>query len=111
MSERAEKAINYIRDKAEEFARAKSNRVHLEQFRKSKKAMLVQMAPEACKTAQAKESYAYAHEDYVQLCEGLREAVFAEEKLRYEIEAARLRFEQWRTQEANGRAERQRYGA
>ncbi|WP_400581393.1 hypothetical protein ACFELG_15440 [Pseudomonas aeruginosa] len=41
MDELIERPLTFIRDKAGEFAEAKSNRVYLEQFRKSKKALLM----------------------------------------------------------------------
>lgn len=105
-----ENAINWIRDNASKYAKAKSDRVYLEQFRKSKKAILIQAAPENCKTAQAKESYAYSHAEYIEILDALRLAVECEERLRFMIRAAELKFEQWRTIQANNRAERSRYG-
>lgn len=97
------KAVDHIYKVAKDYAEAKSNRVYLEQFRKSKKAILFSQAPSEFKTIQDKESYAYAHDDYVALLEGLKQAVFIEEKLRYELVAAQLRVEVWRTQEASSR--------
>jgi len=95
------KAIDYMAKHAKEFAEAKAERRYLEEFRKSKKAILFREAPEG--TVQSKEAYAYSHEEYQQLLKGLREAVNIEEKLRYELEAAKLRVEVWRTQSANER--------
>ena len=46
MTESIEKAINYIRDTAKDYAKAKANRVYLSEFRKSQKAILVQKAPQ-----------------------------------------------------------------
>ena len=99
--EQAEKANDFIRDEADTFARAKAERIYLEEFRKSKKAMLIQDAPEG--TIQTKESYAYAHEDYKQLLNGLKVAVEKEEKLRWQMIAAQTKIEIWRTQQANSR--------
>lgn len=111
MSEsKTEGAINWIRDNAKVYAKAKSDRVYLEQFRKSKKAILILDAPAQYKTAQAKESYAYSHEDYLAVLDGLRAAVAEEERLRYLIKAAELKFEQWRTVQVNNRNEAKRYG-
>ena len=101
-----EHALAFIRDKSAEHAKAKSERVYLEQFRKSKKAMLIiQAEKEGKKTAQERESYAYAHDEYVQLLDGLRVAVEIEEHLKYQLQAANVRIEIWRTQQANNRAE------
>ena len=108
MSEEIERPLNWIRDKAKEYAKAKATRVYLEQFSKSKKAILIQEAPQG--TGQAKESYAYAHPEYIELLEALRGAVQQEEELRYMIKAAELKFEQWRTEQATRRLEHNRYG-
>lgn len=111
MSEqKTENAINWIRDNAAHYAKAKSERVYLEQYRKSKKAILIQNAPASYKTTQARESYAYSHADYLLILEALKIAVEEEEKLRYLIRSAELKFEQWRTMQANHRAEFNRYG-
>ena len=108
MSEEIERPLNWIRDKAKDYAKAKATRVYLEQFRKSKKAILIQEAPQG--TAQSKEAYAYSHADYIALLDALRDAVQQEEELRYMIKAAELKFEQWRTEQATRRAEHSRYG-
>ena len=104
-----EKALNYIRDKAGELAKAKADRVYLTEFRKSKKAILFNEAPDG--TVQSKENYAYSHADYLQLLDGLKVAVELEEKLKFEMKAAELKFERWRTEQANQRMERKGYGA
>lgn len=105
----AEKAINYIRDSAGKFAKAKAERVYIQEYRKSLKAILVQKAPPG--TVQERESFAYAHPEYLDLLQGLRAAVEEEERLRYMLKAAESRFEAWRTEQATIRSERQRYGA
>lgn len=75
---------------AEAYAKAKSQRVYLEEFRKVKKAQLVRQAKEeGVKTAQERESYAYSHEEYIALLEGLKVAIEQEEALRWRLTAAR----------------------
>lgn len=101
-----EKAIDWMRDNATSLAQAKANRVYLEEFRKSKKAMLMRDAElDGHKTSSAQEREAYANDEYVQLLEGLKDAVEAEEKLKWMMSAAELKVEIWRTQSANARAE------
>jgi len=95
-------AVEAIYNLGKFYAQAKADRVHLEQFRKSKKALLIQEAPDG--TIQAKESYAYAHDDYILLLEGLKAAVEKEETYKYKIKAAELRVEVWRTEQANARS-------
>jgi hypothetical protein len=96
-------AVQYIFEISNQFAKAKGERRHLEEFRKSKKALLFSNAPEDCKTIQAKEAYAYAHGEYMELLEGLKRAVEVEETLKYRLISAQLRVEVWRTEQANSR--------
>jgi hypothetical protein len=53
----------------------------------------------------AQEREAYAHPEMVELLMGLKAAVEIEEKLKWDITAAELRVEIWRTEQANNRAE------
>ena len=94
-------AIEFIYRESPLYAKAKADRVYLEQFRKSKKAILMGQCTE--KAAVAREQYAYAHEEYVALLAGLREAVEIEETLRWRLVAAQAKVEIWRTESANNR--------
>lgn len=100
-----ELAAETIREKAAEFGKAKGDRVYLEEFRRSKKAMLMKdclaMGVEA---ANAQEREALADPEYVSLLKGLAVAVENEETLKWQLEAARLEIEIWRTRQANERA-------
>lgn len=96
-----DRAVDFIIANAGKFAAAKAQRVYLEEFRKSKKALL--MAQSTDKAANAREQYAYAHEDYLGLLGGLKAAVEVEEELKWRLEAARIRVEIWRTKEASNR--------
>ena len=95
------KAVDYILANASKFAQAKANRVFLEEFRKSKKALL--MSQSTAEAANAREQFAYAHPEYVELLQGLKEAVETEEKLKWELVAAQLRVDVWRSEEASNR--------
>ena len=99
-----EECTQLIRDKAAAFGEAKAQRVYLEEFRRSKKAMLMKdcfaMGIEA---ANAQEREALADPEYHQLLRGLAAAVEKEETLKWEIEAARLDIEIFRTREATKR--------
>ncbi len=105
----AERAINYIRDNAEALAKAKAERVYMEQYRKSKKALL--MSENKDQPVGAQERDAYAHPAYIQVLEALKEAVMIEEKLKWQFKAAEMKFEAYRTMSANERKEKGRYGA
>lgn len=101
--EQASKAIDYIRDNAPEFAKAKATRIYLENFLKSKKAIL--MADAASSTIGGKDMEAMAHPEYLALLDGLREAVEKEEALKHMLEGAKLRFEMWKIESYNTRSE------
>jgi hypothetical protein len=95
------KAVDYIIKNAPKFAEAKANRVYLEEFRKSKKALLMAQSTESA--ANAREQYAYAHQEYLELLQGLKAAIEVEEKLKWDMVAAQARVEIWRTEQANNR--------
>jgi hypothetical protein len=97
------KAVDYIIVHANKFAQAKAKRVYLEEYRKSLKAILMKRSMESAIGAQERE--AYSHDEYIQLLDGLRAAIEAEEKLRWDLIAAQARVEIWRTEQANARAE------
>lgn len=96
-----EQDVDYILAQAKRFAGAKAERVYLEEFRKSKKALLMAQSDE--KTAVAREQYAYAHSEYTALLDGLKVAIEAEETLKWKLTAAQLSIEIWRSREASNR--------
>jgi len=51
------------------------------------------------------ETFAYAHEDYIQVLEGIKQAVEKEEKYRWLMTAAQARIEVWKVNEYTRRAE------
>ena len=65
MSERDPQGNRFIYRQAPLYAKAKAERVRLEEFRKSKKALL--MAECEAPAVNAREQYAYAHPDYIVL--------------------------------------------
>lgn len=100
------KIPHYIWEKSQEYAKAKATRVYLEQFRKSKKALLIVEAEKnGLKTGQERESYAYSHPEYLELLDGLKDAVEQEELLRWRIVSCETEFKRWQTSESSRRAE------
>ena len=97
----ANEAIDFIYKNATPFAQAKARRIYLEEFRKSKKALLMQDSNGA--SAAIQERDAYAHEEYRQLLDGLQAAVEVEETLRFQMIAAQLRVDVWRSEESSAR--------
>ena len=97
------KAVDYILKNAALFAKAKAERTYIEQYRKSLKAILMKRSNETALGAQERE--AYAHPEMLEMIKGLQAAVEIEEKLKWDITAAEMRVEIWRTEQANNRAE------
>ena len=95
-------AVSFIYSNAPVFAQAKANRVYLEEFRKSKKALL--MGECDAQAVNAREQYAYSHHDYIALLDGLKAAIETEETLKWQMVAAQARIEIWRTESANNRS-------
>ena len=97
------KAIQFLIDTAPLYAKAKADRMYLEEFRKSRKAQLASQA--GTEVIGKQETYAYAHADYIEILEGIREAVEREERFRWLMTAAQARIEVWRTEQYSARME------
>ena len=97
------KAVQFLIDTAPLYSKAKASRMFLEEFRKSRKAQLMSQA--GTEVLGKQETYAYAHEDYVGILEGIREAVEIEEKYRWMMTAAQARISVWQTEQYNARME------
>ena len=95
------KAVDFLLANAGKYARAKSERIYIEEFRKSKKALLMGECAE--KAVNAREQYAYSHPEYIAILDGLKAAVEVEESLRWAQIAAQLRVEIWRSEQATNR--------
>ena len=99
----AQKAIDYIRDSAPEFAKAKAERTYIENYLKVVKAK--EMANSDKKTLGDREIDAYMSADYEMQLRAMRAAVEIEENLKYRMEAAKLRFEHYKIECFNNRVE------
>jgi hypothetical protein len=96
MSERdPEKAAEFIIKSAKPYAQAKANRMYLEEFRKTKKALLMNASDG--KTVSDRESFAYAHPEYEAILSEFKGAILDEETLRVQIKGAELTIEIWRS--------------
>lgn len=96
-----EHALQFMWKQSNEYAKAKSERRYLEEYRKSLKSILVNEFPEG--TVLTRESYAYSHEKYLAVLEGIRAAVDIEEALRWKMVYAENLCNIYRTQQANNR--------
>ena len=96
-----ESALDFLRDNAVKISKARAERIYLEQFRKSKKAMLFEQSPED--TITGKVQWALRHREYLGVLDGLKVAVEEDERLRFLTAAAEAKIEVWRTMSANTR--------
>jgi hypothetical protein len=97
------KAIQFLIDTAPLYAKAKADRMFLEEFRKSRKAQLASQA--GTEVLGKQETFAYAHPEYIEILEGIKEAVEKEERFRWLMTAAQARIEVWRTEQYSARIE------
>lgn len=106
-----ETLLTRMRDKSSDFADAFAERSYLEEFKKSKLAILMKDAEkDGHKTTAAQEREARANKEYLTVLDGLKEATAKSEKLRWELEIAKLAIGTWQTKQANQRVERKAYG-
>ena len=112
MDEAIERRMIELRDTAGKFAKAYAQKEYIDEFKKSKLAILMKKYErEGAKTSAQQERDARADPDYIQLLEALKTAVEDSERLRWELKIAEIGAEVWRTQQASKRAERKGYGA
>jgi hypothetical protein len=92
---------------AESLAEAEGNKVYLLEYRKSLKAILMTQAEQdnPGMALQKQERYAYSHADYLELLEGIKQAVIKASKFRHQMKVIDMRFETWRTKQSTRRAE------
>jgi len=113
MSDEAiEARMQELRELAKRYSKAYATREYLEEFKRSKLAIMMKKYERVgFATAAAQEREARADQEYIDLLDGLREAVEQSEALRWELKIAEIGAEVWRTRQANIRAERKGYGA
>jgi hypothetical protein len=98
------KAIEFILENAPKYAEAKAQRIYLEEFRKTKKALLMKDAmARGIDSGVAQEREAYAHYEYADLLKGLMIAIEVEETLKWKLTAAQMKADIWRSEQASER--------
>ena len=100
---KVEEAFDWLHANADACAEARAHRIYLEEYRKTLKARLMQEHGEVAISTQERE--AYASKRYEEHLEGLKLAVFKDEKMRFLREAKLATIEAWRTAAANRRAQ------
>lgn len=94
-------AIDFIFKTAPAYAKAKGELAQFEAYKHSLKA--IEMAKSEATSLGGKEVDAYKSQAYQELCEAIGLATEETEALRWKLEAAKMRFEAWRTEQATNR--------
>jgi hypothetical protein len=98
-----QKALDRLRFQAGNAAKAKAERIYMEEFRKSIKASVMQKHLSLPVSAQERE--AYNSEEYKRHLIVMRDAIEKDELCRWQMIAAQAVIEAWRTASANQRGE------
>jgi hypothetical protein len=110
VSEQLEQRLQELREQADRYAKAHSQRIYLDHYRKSKLAMLMKYyAAKGFDTVNAQEREARTHPEYLEVLDGLRDATEVAEKEGWHLRIAMQGSSLWQTQEATKRAEMQAY--
>ena len=110
--ERIEKRMTEMRETAKKFAAAFAQKEHLDEFKKSKLAILIKKYErEGHKTSAGQEREARADAEYLQLLDALKTAIESSEALRWELKIFEIAVDVWRTKESSKRIERKGYSA
>lgn len=96
-----ERAFSWLVEHAEKAAETRAARLYLEEYRKRLKASIMQEHLDLPVSAQERE--AYADKRYQVHIEGYREAVAADEKMKWLKDTAIAKIEAWRTMESSRR--------
>lgn len=94
-------AIDFIFKNAPAYAKAKGELAELEVYKHS--CIALKAKESTASSVAAKEMEALASEDYQQLCKAIGVATEQTESLRWQLEAAKMRFQAWQTESANNR--------
>ena len=97
--------IQKMSDLAKIFAKHKSERIYLEQYRKVVRSQLAnEAAQQGIKAAVQQTNYAESHPKYHQVILALKYATEAETSSYWELESLKIMFEHWRTKRADYRS-------
>jgi hypothetical protein len=96
-----DKALDFLRDEAVNVAKARAERLYMEDFTRVLKAKLMGECNESAIGAQ--ERFAYADPRYEAHLEATKTAVENDEKGRFLLRAAEAKIEAWRSFQANQR--------
>ena len=111
MNDAIERRLTELRNIAKQYSKAEAQRVYLEEFRKSKLAILQKKYMPSFDSVAAQEREARADPEFISLLEGLRVATEDAHRLRWELEVARIGASLWQTSQATKRQEMKAYGS
>ena len=94
-------AIDYIYTTAPIYGAAKGQLAELEAYKHSLRAIMMTKSFETTIGGQEKE--ALASPEYQNLCKAIGAATETAETLKWRLESAKMRFEAWRSEQANNR--------
>ena len=100
--EEIEKAIDWLKNNADQSAKSRAERIYMEEYRKSLKAMLMKKFVDMPVSSQERE--AYAHPEYIEHLKAIKIAVERDEKNRFLRVTAEAKIEAWRSMSANLRS-------
>lgn len=98
-----QKALDFLRFQSPDAAKAKAERIYLEEYRKTVKATAMKNCLSLPVSAQERE--AYSSKEYVAHLEVMRDAIEKDEFFRWKMVAAQAIIEAWRTSSANERGQ------
>ena len=90
-----EAGLDYLRENADVAAKAKAERKYLESYSKSLLAII--MAEHSSMPVNAQEREAYKDQRYLTHLNGLKEAIFQDERHQFRLEAVKARLGAWQT--------------
>ena len=113
MSQELEARLDELRQQASKYAKAEADRTYLENFKRSKLAMLMKVAEKTLglSTVNAQEREARTHPEYLELLDGLKEATQIAEENKWLLQIAMRGSSLYQTQQATKRAEMQAYNS
>lgn len=100
--ESIEQAVEYLRTNSVRAAKARAERIYMEEYRKVVKAQIMRAHDD--KALGAQEAIAYADPKYTEHLKVMQEAIEKDEYCRWMMVAAEAKIEAWRTQQSNQRA-------
>ena len=97
-----EKAVEYLKNNSQKAAKCKAERIYLEEYRKSLKALI--MKEHLDKSVSAQEREAYADSRYINHLKAIKIAIEQDEKQRFLRVSCEAKIEAWRSMSANLRS-------